>query len=107
MALTDFVPHTPYEEYRDRFAQHVALSRDNGVLTARMHTNDGPVLYSLEFHAALPQVLHEIGRDPENKVVILTGTGPTWIMDFDQSASVVQGYSGMSTGDFLDQLYRD
>ncbi len=107
MARTRFVPEIPFDEYREMFAEHLAIEREDGILTARMHTDGGPVLYSLELHAALPRAFEVIGRDPRNEVVIITGTGPTWIMDKDDTSSVAEPYASKTRDEFLLQLYRD
>lgn len=48
---------------------------DHGVLELALHTDGGPLQWSLAAHRELPEVFREVGDDPENKVVILTGTG--------------------------------
>jgi enoyl-CoA hydratase/carnithine racemase len=65
---------TRLEEYRDRFP-HVRLERQDGVLLATLHTGDGPLEWGPEPFAELPRALHAIGRDRENRVVVITGSG--------------------------------
>lgn len=76
--LTRFVPFESLESYRARFAEHAALERNDGVLEVRFHTQGGPVLWSFEFHRALSQLFMTIGQDPQNEIIILTGTGEYW-----------------------------
>lgn len=52
----------------------IGMRRDNGVLEVRLHTNDGPLCWSLKAHEELEQAFLDISRDDENEVVILTGT---------------------------------
>jgi len=61
-------------EYAHRF-QFVKLTREDGILLMRLHTDDGPMRWNLDVQAELGHVFHEIGADRENRVVILTGTG--------------------------------
>jgi hypothetical protein len=40
-----------------------------------LHTEGGPLQWGLLPHGEFPQAFRDVGADPENKVVILTGTG--------------------------------
>jgi len=61
-------------EYATRF-ETVALDRTDGVLELRVHTNDGPLQWSRTTHRELAEAFACIARDPDNEVLILTGTG--------------------------------
>lgn len=74
-----FVPHVPFEEYSKKYKEHVHMERRNGVIMLRFHTQDKPVLWSAQSHRAIPQALREVSADPENEVLILTGTGDFWV----------------------------
>lgn len=67
-------------EYFDAFDQ-LKIDRDesDGVLTVRMHTRGGPCVFSLPFVAQCVEALHRIGSDPDNRVLIWTGTGTEWM----------------------------
>ena len=66
---------TRFEDYRDKF-ETIRLERDvDGVLLMRLHTDGGPLRWSLKPHKELEQAFLDIARDRENQVVILTGTG--------------------------------
>jgi enoyl-CoA hydratase/carnithine racemase len=76
---------TTFDDYKDRY-ETLALERtDSGVLTVRMHTGGGPHTHNGLAHREFPDAFRSIGLDPENEVVILTGTGGTWIADIDFS----------------------
>ena len=61
--------------YFGKFA-HLRLSRDaSGVLLVEMHTNGGPITFDAADHEQFVEAFYEIGRDRNNKVVILTGVG--------------------------------
>jgi enoyl-CoA hydratase/carnithine racemase len=53
------------------------------VLLAKAHTLGGPVQLSVQNHRALGQLLKTLGADPENEVLILTGSGDEFMMDSD------------------------
>ena len=80
------------ETYRDRF-KYVRLERRDGILQVQLHQDGGPAVWTAGadgIHAELGVVFHEIGHDPENHVVILTGTGDEFItkVDFDGGATM-------------------
>jgi enoyl-CoA hydratase/carnithine racemase len=64
--------------------ENLAIDRtESGVLTVRLHTNGGPIVFTGQAHRDLPRALAEIGEDRENKVVILTGTGDVFMDEID------------------------
>ena len=84
MSLQPFVPAPKFEDYRERFKDHCRLERRaDGVLLAQAHTMGGSIQLSVENHRALGQLLKTIGADPENEVLILTGTGEHFMMAID------------------------
>jgi enoyl-CoA hydratase/carnithine racemase len=84
LSLQEFVPTPEFAEYREKFKDHYVLDRrDDGVITARAHTEDGPVQLSVEHHRALGQLFKTIGADPKNEVMIFTGTGDQFMMSID------------------------
>lgn len=73
------------EEYARRYEDLFVLTRKDGVLEVRMHTNGGPFRASWQAHNAWSQLWNDVGRDPENEVMILTGTGDFWLTaDLDE-----------------------
>lgn len=84
MSLSPFVPTPRFEDYSDRFKDHFRLERRaDGVLLAQAHTLGGSIQLSVENHRALGQLLRTIGADPENEVLILTGSGEHFMMAID------------------------
>jgi enoyl-CoA hydratase/carnithine racemase len=84
MSLQDFLPTPRFEEYRESFKDFFILDRrTDGVLLAQAHTNGGPVQLSVQNHRALGQLLKTVGADPDNELLILTGTGEEFMMDSD------------------------
>jgi enoyl-CoA hydratase/carnithine racemase len=65
---------TAFDAYRDRYA-NVRMERSDGVIVVTLHTGGDSLRWSLEAHEELPRAFHDIGSDPDNKVMILTGTG--------------------------------
>src|SRR2546427_1385610 len=65
--------HT-FESYRDRY-ENLRMKRENSILEVALHTRGGPLVFNGYVHEALVRAFRDIGDDPENHVVILTGTG--------------------------------
>jgi enoyl-CoA hydratase/carnithine racemase len=84
VSLQEFVPTPRFDEYREKFKDFFAIERrDDGVLLARAHTLGGPVQLSVQNHRALGQFLKTVGADPDNELLILTGSGEEFMMDSD------------------------
>lgn len=83
MSLQAFLDPPKFEDYQERFKDFFILERTDGVLLARAHTLGGPIQLSVQNHRALGQMLKTIGADPENEVLILTGSGDEFMMDSD------------------------
>jgi enoyl-CoA hydratase/carnithine racemase len=64
--------------------ENLAMERTgSGILTVRLHTDGGPIVFTGQTHHDLPRALAEIGEDRENKVMILTGTGAVFMDEID------------------------
>lgn len=62
------------DDYVDRY-DTIRMRREDGVLEMVLHTNGGSLRWSRHAHAELEEAFLLIGRDPGNKVVLMTGTG--------------------------------
>lgn len=73
-------------DYADKY-QCLRFARDDaGVLEMTMHTRGGPALWGTSLaslHAELGEAFLDIARDRENRLVILTGTGDSFIAASD------------------------
>src|SRR5665213_1549019 len=84
MSSGEFVATPKFEEYKERFKQHYKLERrPDGVILAQAHTAGGSTQLSVENHRSVGQLFKTIGADPENEVMIFTGTGEDFMMDED------------------------
>ena len=63
-----------FESYCDKY-QNVRMKREDGILEVALHTSGGPLVFDGHVHEALVRAFRDIGDDPDNHVVILTGTG--------------------------------
>jgi enoyl-CoA hydratase/carnithine racemase len=64
--------------------KNLALSRsDSGVLTVRFHTDGGPHTFDGTTHHDFPRLLEDIAFDQDNRILVLTGTGDSFIANID------------------------
>jgi enoyl-CoA hydratase/carnithine racemase len=65
---------TRLEQYVDKY-EHVRMERRDRILQITLHTNEDTLQWGAGPHQELPLVFADIGADPDNKVVIMTGSG--------------------------------
>jgi hypothetical protein len=63
-----------FDSYRNK-CDNVRMKREDGILEVALHSGGGPLVFNGYVHEALVGAFRDIGDDPENHVVILTGTG--------------------------------
>jgi enoyl-CoA hydratase/carnithine racemase len=63
-----------FERYSGDF-QHLALRRSDGIVEVRLHTDGDSLVWGTEPHREIGECFRAMGQDPENRVIILTGTG--------------------------------
>ncbi len=69
-----------FEVYSEKYKDIMKMTRRNGILEVKMHTDGGPLKYVWKVHEAWGKAWKEIGSDHENQVVILTGSGDKWLV---------------------------
>ena len=72
------IESSQFELYSEKYKELMLMTRRNGIIEARLHTDGGPAQHSWKAHNAWGQAWMDIGRDPENEVLIITGTGDRW-----------------------------
>jgi enoyl-CoA hydratase/carnithine racemase len=65
-----------FDDYRDRY-RSMAMRREDGILELTLHSGGGPLQWGHSDgpHAEYAEAFSDIARDPDNLVVIMTGTG--------------------------------
>jgi len=74
----------PFEEYANSF-RHVSMTRRDGILGMRLHSEGGPLVWGDSPHSELGYAFEAVGADRDNRVVILTGTGDNFCARIDKS----------------------
>lgn len=82
---------TRLAQYAHRY-RNVRLERGDGILEMQLHSAGGPLKWGAKegsIHAQLGEAFQLIARDPENRVLIITGTGDAFCdgMDFAELPS--------------------
>lgn len=68
-----------FENYRDAFPNARLTRSPSGVLEIALHTQGGKLVFDGHVHEQFVDLFHEIGSDPDNRVVILTGSGDAFM----------------------------
>jgi enoyl-CoA hydratase/carnithine racemase len=72
-------------DYFSKYAQ-MRMQRDaQGILEITLHSDGGPCRFGPRTHQNFVDAFYDISRDPDTRVVILTGSGDSWIAEFDES----------------------
>jgi enoyl-CoA hydratase/carnithine racemase len=67
------------DAYRDSFHNARLARSKNGVLEVALHTDGGTLVFDGHTHEQFVDLFHSIGSDPDNRVVILTGSGQAFM----------------------------
>jgi enoyl-CoA hydratase/carnithine racemase len=76
------MPGVSLSDYEHAY-RHIALERRDGVLLLRLHSRDNDLRWGPGPHEELGRCFSDIAADPQNEIVILTGTGENFIARFD------------------------
>lgn len=66
------------EDYAKKYS-HIAFERRDGILQMTLHSEGKDLVWGFPPHEEVGYCFADIGADPENKVIILTGAGETFI----------------------------
>jgi len=67
------------DAYRDSFPNARLTRSKAGVLEVVLHTDGSTLIFNGHTHEQFVDLFHAIGSDPENRVVILTGSGDAFM----------------------------
>jgi enoyl-CoA hydratase/carnithine racemase len=73
-----------FEEYSQAY-RHVRMRREDGIVELTLHSDGGSLMWGDGPHTELGFAFADVGSDPENRVVVLTGVGERFIAGLDQS----------------------
>jgi enoyl-CoA hydratase/carnithine racemase len=90
-----------FSSYRGSFPNARLTRSNSGVLEVTLHTDGGTLVFNGHTHEQFVDLFHAIGSDPDNRVVILTGSGKA----FMESISP-EGFDFFSPVGY-DKIYRE
>lgn len=68
-----------FDGYRNSFPSARLTRSSTGVLEVALHTGGGKLVFDGHTHEQFVDLFHAIGSDPDNRVVILTGSGDAFM----------------------------
>ncbi|MFG1398381.1 enoyl-CoA hydratase/isomerase family protein [Roseixanthobacter pseudopolyaromaticivorans] len=90
-----------FSTYKDAFPNAQLTRSESGVLEVRLHTDGGKLVFNGHTHEQFVELFHQIGADPDNRVVILTGSGDAFM-----DAISPEGFDFFSPRGY-DKIYRE
>jgi enoyl-CoA hydratase/carnithine racemase len=94
-----------FTDYSERY-NCLRMERHDGVLHARLHTDDGPFQWGLGPQGELVRAFTDIGADRQNRLIILTGTGDEFSGPYQSSTRTVYNEGGAAiTAESLDRVH--
>jgi enoyl-CoA hydratase/carnithine racemase len=90
-----------FNRYRDSFANARLTRSESGVLEVALHTGGGTLVFNGHTHEQFVDLFHAIGSDPDNRVVILTGSGQAFM-----ESITLEGFDFFSPRGY-DKIYRE
>jgi len=68
-----------FDTYRYNFPNARLTRSKSGILEVALHTDGGTLVFNGHTHEQFVDLFHTIGADPDNRVVILTGSGDAFM----------------------------
>ena len=90
-----------FEDYRDAFPNARLTRSASGVLEVALHTDGGELVFNGHTHEQFVELFHAVGADADNRVVILTGSGASFM-----GAISPEGFDFFSPRGY-DKIYRE
>jgi enoyl-CoA hydratase/carnithine racemase len=92
---------TRFESYRGSFPNARLTRSKSGVLEVALHTDGGTLIFNGHTHEQFVDLFHAVGSDPDNRVVILTGSGAAFMETINP-----EGFDFFTPQGF-DKIYRE
>ena len=92
---------TKLDSYRDSFPNARLTRSKTGVLEVALHTDGGTLIFNGHTHEQFVELFHAVGADPDNRVVILTGSGDAFMEEI-----TLDGFDFFTPRGY-DKIYRE
>tara|TARA_R110001583_G_scaffold161213_1_gene313127 strand:+ start:1118 stop:1888 length:771 start_codon:yes stop_codon:yes gene_type:complete len=90
-----------FDDYRNAYPNARLSRTPDGVLEIALHTDGGKLVFNGHTHEQFVDLFHDVGSDPDNRVVILTGTGDAFM-----DAISAEGFDFFTPRGY-DKIYRE
>ena len=90
-----------FDDYRNSFPNARLTRSSTGVLEVAFHTDGGVLVFNGYTHEQFVDLFHAVGSDPDNRVVILTGSGDAFM-----ERITLDGFDFFSPRGY-DKIYRE
>jgi enoyl-CoA hydratase/carnithine racemase len=90
-----------FDAYQDGFPNARMNRSKSGVLEVALHTDGGTLVFNGHTHEQFVDLFHAVGSDPDNRVVILTGSGDAFMETISP-----EGFD-FFTSQGYDKIYRE
>lgn len=90
-----------FDEYCNSFPNARLTRSSKGVLEVALHTDGGMLVFNGYTHEQFVDLFHAVGSDPDNRVVILTGSGDAFM-----ERITLDGFDFFSPRGY-DKIYRE
>jgi enoyl-CoA hydratase/carnithine racemase len=97
---------TEFQDYAEKYS-NIRMEREDGILQITFHTEGKSLVWGGGPHAQFGPAFYDIGRDPENKIVIMTGTGDTFIEEISPETLSERLPKSKITPTVWDHIYSD
>ena len=77
---------TGVPDYFGTYKNMALIRSSSGVLTLRFHTGAGPHTFDGTTHYDFPRLLEDIAFDSDNRVLVITGTGDSFMAGIDAAS---------------------
>ena len=82
-AKYQYVPMPTLEDFQEKYKDFYKFRFKDGILEARMHSDDSEVLWSYQMHNAMAEFYTDVGHAKWVECLIITATGDLWIHKTD------------------------
>jgi len=95
-----------FDDYAGKYS-HIRMERQDGVLEITLHSEGKTMAWGWGPHGQLGEAFYDIGRDRENKIVIMTGAGDSFIQEMNTETFGAGLSSAKMTPTDWDHVYSD
>ena len=97
---------TQFKDYADKYS-NIRMEREDGILQITFHTQGRTLVWGAGPHGQFGPAFYDIGRDPENKIVVMTGIGDAFIEEINTATLTHRLPSTKITPAIWDHIYSD